>query len=116
MKKTEKMKKIFILAVCVLLCVSLLAACGGRDPNNPLVGKWAMEDYEEWYYEFKKDGTGKGNSILEFDFKWAADDTTLTFTYDFWGEETTSVYDYVIEGDKLVMTDEFDFTSTYIYK
>ena len=79
--QSQKMRKMFIAGI-TLLCVMLIASCGGKGNGNgdgngqseqdPLVGKWLMKKEQ-------KDAQGTAKFILNLDLK---ADKTMAYNID----------------------------------
>lgn len=84
--KQEKLMKRFI--VLLLLIIFGLAACGGSNIEDDIVGKWVASGTEEAFntYEFFADGTGflsTPNGSLSVDITYEfTDGTTMLFSVD----------------------------------
>ena len=95
-----KMKKILVLLLVAVICLSF-AACGGSKENK-IVGKWKIDD-GPWTIKFNKDGTGED-----------PDGESLTWEYN----SKTEKYDveflyYTVIADQIVL-DNSDHCPVYV--
>lgn len=75
------MKKFFAMILLVALCLSLIA-CGEKSDNIPIIGKWYYEA-EQVDLVIKDDKTGsmtKGDSVIEFTWKFSTESNLLLLT------------------------------------
>ncbi|NMA07198.1 MAG: hypothetical protein GX928_05745 [Ruminococcaceae bacterium] len=113
------MKKLFTLALVVLLVFSL-AACGKKvdEKAMELVGKWeSTEEFLEEVFEFKSNGEGSNeNVIFSYDFKFEVKDGKLNIYQKIFGtfSDEPMTYDYSIDGDVLTLVDEYDSVYEYV--
>ncbi len=103
------MKKVLIMILCAVLCISCFAACGKEEeieeetvPNDvEIVGTW-KESYWDSGYTFNEDGTG--SDIFwdeEFTYTAIEGDLVLTFTSGLYKDK---VFTYTISGNTLTLT------------
>ena len=122
MKKT--LKGIFMI-LCAGLMIFAFTACsdeekgdkkGDEKSNVPaIVGTWEYEDSSEMYYTFNEDGTGAYFFIGdEMKFTYEDDGKALTIQYE--NATGPNVFEYKIDGKKLLIEDSFGETVTYIKK
>lgn len=83
----KKLYSVFIMVLSLVLSLSLLTACGGKESVS-LVGGWDSDDYE-MSLVFYEDGTMEISEYLGYD----------TMTYEWDGEALTVDYDgEILEG------------------
>ncbi len=111
------MKKRVPMWVSLLLVgLLLLAACGGGAPS--LVGKWSATDPSSGMkitIEFKADGKlamGSGDFVMDVGTYKVLSASQVEMNLDFMGEQQTQTINYRVEGNKLIMSDPTDPSST----
>ena len=83
----KKLYSVFVMVLSLVLSLSLLTACGGKESVS-LVGGWDSDDYE-MSLVFYEDGTMEISEYLGYD----------TMTYEWDGEALTVDYDgEILEG------------------
>ena len=83
----KKLYSVFVMVLSLVLSLSLLTACGGKESVS-LVGGWDSDDYE-MSLVFYEDGTMEISEYLGYD----------TMTYEWDGETLTVDYDgEILEG------------------
>lgn len=83
----KKLYSVFIMVLSLVLSLSLLTACGGKESVS-LIGGWDSDDYE-MSLVFYEDGTMEISEYLGYD----------TMTYEWDGETLTVDYDgEILEG------------------
>lgn len=96
------MKKVFALALAVILVVALFAGCG-KGGSNKLVGTWAWEYEglgEVMSFTFNADGTGSLDAFGEgepFTYTVSGDKISMT------AEGETEEVPFSIDGNKLTI-------------
>ncbi|MCL2236497.1 MAG: hypothetical protein FWB98_08675 [Defluviitaleaceae bacterium] len=99
--KTNRIRKIALIAVVTTLLVFSLSACGG---GSDLVGRWEVVETNAHgrhrYVQFNEDGTGVEDGRIRFD--WETTRQTMRMTMPLFG---TAEFDYTISGDILTITD-----------
>ena len=101
------MKRFLAIILCAILALTMLCACGAKEPepekenDKAVIGTW-QEYYFDSGYVFNADGTGT-DTFWDLTFTYTAYDGKITLIYDdeLWG---ASQYDYVISGNVLSMT------------
>ena len=130
------MKKIFLMLMCAITMVGF-SSCEKDDKvkDSKIIGIWDLvyeEDikdgeivdryeYEEgeYYYEFKKDGTGSWveNDVNDVDDmeRWSLDSEILTVVF---GEEDVEIYTIIeLTKDEMILEEEDgDYTYREHYK
>ena len=125
----RKIIGVIALTLCALIAVFCLTACGSSEggsgseettatteaPKPSIVGTWEETDStSDGVFVFNEDGTGTysmGENSLTFTYEDKG--TTIIMTIDTIGTQNVK---YVIDGDKLTMTDEADKTITLTRK
>lgn len=104
------MKKIGLLFVLIL---SIVIVGGCKDSKvktkDSIVGEWFYSGYK---YTFNKDNTGSytvGDTVMKFTYE--DKDNKVSILYD--GDTAASVFEYKIEGKKLIIKDSFGNDVTY---
>lgn len=103
------MKKVLILILCAVLCISCVTACGKESkkeeetiPNDTeILGSW-KESYWDSGYTFNEDGTGK-DIFWDEDFVYTAIEGKLEITYTS-GLYKDKKFSYTISGNTLTLT------------
>ena len=103
------MKKILLIILCAVLCISCFAACGKKKeeevetiPNDPgIVGTW-KESYWDSGYTFNEDGTGS-DVFWDEAFTYTAIDGELYLTFTS-GLYKDKKFTYTISGNTLTLT------------
>ncbi len=102
--------KRIVLVLIIMIGITCIIGCG--KVKKPLVGSW---DHNGFIYTFNSDNTGNYNAL----------GTILEFSYEDDGERVTlnykdviipSVYEYKIEGKKLIIKDSLGDDVEYIKK
>lgn len=101
--KKSRMALVIVFGLLIALSAGL-AACGGGNGDDPIVGKWT-DEYGMVEYEFKSDGTlVVGFMGEEEKAQYSVQGGKLSFPDAMTGEQLD--VDYKVEGDKLIMTFE----------
>ncbi len=109
-------KRVPMWVSLLLVGLLFLAACGGGAPS--LVGKWSATDPSSGMkitIEFKTDGKlamGSGDFVLDVGTYKVLSASQLEMNLDFMGEQQTQTINYRLEGNKLIMSDPTDPSST----
>lgn len=96
--------KAWIALVLVLVC--LLSACGVT--QRSLVGTWKCQQtvmtlVTEVTYEFREDGTGCMNNVVDIDFTYTLQDDQLQLTTSVLGITNTESYTVSFDGGDLLL-------------
>lgn len=107
----------FLMVVCLSLVMFSFAACSGGESSDDgsIVGKWEYESSSEMYYTFNEDGTG-AYTFAGADMKFTYEDDGKAVTIKYENSTEPNVFEYKIEGKKLLIQDSFGEFVTYIKK
>jgi len=106
----KKMIKSFYLILVAGFVIVLLAACGGRNLTEEIVGTWVVypeTPHFEFYFIFNADGTGYGTHAVRGQngsFDWEIIDEDLHLKFHDWSDQIWN--EITIEGDTLTL-DQF---------
>lgn len=110
-----------VISILMILCVAFMlfsfTACSDKEKSDApaIVGKWEYESSSDMYYTFREDGTGSYWFLgSETKFVYEDDGKALTLQYE--NIEQPNVFEYKIEGKKLLIQDSFGEFMTYIKK
>jgi len=111
------MKRTIALALALMLCITLLASCGGSG-GDALKGTWEGT-YEDGDAAWTFDGSGKCKLTTYFLDKEPGtytikSDTEVDVTINGWSDAIT--YTYKIDGDKLTLTANDPYSPNYDLK
>jgi uncharacterized protein (TIGR03066 family) len=110
-------KRVPMLVSVLLVGLLFLAACGGGGAPS-LVGKWSATDEASGMkvtIEFKADGKlamGSGDFVLDVGTYKVLSASQVELAMDFMGQQQTQTVNYRVEGNKLIMSDPTDPSST----
>lgn len=95
-------KKLFALALVLVLSLTALCAGGCKKEANPLLGSWKLD--AATVYVFEKDGKGSMNLPLSQNpFTYTIEENTVSI--DFEDESMTDrVYTFLVDGDVMILT------------
>ena len=91
------MKKLLLIAATLFTAIAL-SACGGGDQNEALVGDWAWDVTNTWYYTFNADGSGTQWPSIAFEWETRGDELHITMA------GSTQRWDWEIRNDVLTIT------------
>ena len=110
-----------VISILMILCVAFMlfsfTACSDKEKSDApaIVGKGEYESSSDMSYTFREDGTGSYWFLgSETKFVYEDDGKALTLQYE--NIEQPNVFEYKIEGKKLLIQDSFGEFMTYIKK
>ncbi|NLO46190.1 MAG: hypothetical protein GX107_06825 [Clostridiales bacterium] len=111
------MKKLLIAALVIVIGgVGIIWYMQCQKPENQIVGQW-KGSYEIGSFDFKKDGAvtvGFVGLSADGEYEIDSDNSVISITYTLLGISYTKKYDFVLEKNKLTLTDH-TFSNIKLY-
>ena len=102
------LKKYVAMLLAVIMLFGLVAC---TSPNKAIVGTWKSQNtvlgvVTETKYVFNEGGTGTISTFLNVDFTYAFAEDKLIITTVALGIESSDVYSFAFDGDKLTLSND----------
>ena len=106
------MKKQITIILALVLCVSILAACGGNPENEKVAGTWKATSAEVAGKTLTMDELAKmpGGSSLDMSFEFKSNGTATSSS----AGKILGSSKFKVEGDNVIVTDPNGITATFV--